>query len=59
MQNVSRKYKESMKEYIRNRGYIRAVIGIINSQAQRKAKIDLEKNELLYISNLEQPCKGR
>lgn len=58
MQNVSRKYKESMKEYIRNRGYIRAVIGIINSQAQRKAKIDLEKNELLYISNLEQPFSG-
>ena len=47
-----------MKEYIRNRGYIRAVIGIINSQAQRKAKIDLEKNELLYISNLEQPFSG-
>ena len=58
MQNVSRKYKESMKEYIRNRGYIRAVIGIINSQAQRKAKIDLEKNEVLYISNLEQPFSG-
>lgn len=58
MQNVSREYKESMKEYIRNRGYIRAVIGIINSQAQRKAKIDLEKNELLYISNLEQPFSG-
>lgn len=58
MQNVTRQYKESMKSPIRNHGYIRATIGIVNSEAQKKAQADKQKNNLLYISNLKQPFGG-
>lgn len=58
MQNVSREYKESMKGHIRNRGYIRATIGIVNSEAQKKIRADAKRNNLLYISNLKQPFGG-
>lgn len=58
MQNVSRQYKESMKKHIRNRGYIRATIGIVNSEAQKKIQIDTKKSSLLYISNFKQPFGG-
>lgn len=58
MQNVSRQYKESMRGHIRNRGYIRATIGIVNSEAQKKIQADAKRNNLLYISNLKQPFGG-
>lgn len=58
MQNVSRQYKESMRGRIRNRGYIRATIGIVNSEAQKKVQADTQRNDLLYISNLKQPFGG-
>lgn len=57
MQNVSRAYKESMKGIGRNRGYILATIGIINSKAQEKAVLD-EKTEITYFSFPEKPFKG-
>lgn len=58
MQNVSRQYKESMKKHIRNRGYIRATIGIINSEAQKNVQADTKRSNLLYISNIKQPFGG-
>lgn len=58
MQNVSRAYKESMRGYIRNRGHIRATIGIINSEAQKKVRADTQRSDFLYISNLKQPFGG-
>lgn len=58
MQNVSRQYKESMRSHIRNRGYIWATIGIVNSDAQKNIQADAQKNDLLYISNLKQPFGG-
>lgn len=58
MQNVSRQYKESMKGYFRNHGYIRATIGIVNSEAQKKIQVDVKRSSLLYISNLKQPFGG-
>lgn len=39
MQNVSAAYKESMKKPLRDRGYIRVVVGIVNIAAQANARI--------------------
>lgn len=58
MQNVSREYKESMRGIGRNRGYIRATIGIINTRAQENAEIDEKRNNLLYFSNARAPFNG-
>lgn len=58
MQNVSRAYKESMRGMQRNRGYIKATIGVINSQAQESAGIDRGLNNLLYFSNISTPFNG-
>lgn len=58
MQNVSRAYKESMRGRIRNRGYIRASIGIVNPEAQKKAQADPERNNFLYISDTAAPFSG-
>lgn len=59
MQNVSSEYKRSMREYSRNRGYIRATIGIFNLQAQKNVQVDKSKNTLLYLSNTEQIFTGQ
>lgn len=58
MQNVSRQYKESMRGIGRNRGYIKATIGIVNSKAQESAEIKAENNDLLYFSNVRAPFSG-
>lgn len=58
MQNVSRQYKESMRGIGRNRGYIRATIGIVNSRAQESAAIDKGQNSLLYFSDVQAPFSG-
>ena len=58
MQNVSRQYKESMRGMFRGRGYIRATIGVVNSQAQESAGIDRGRNNLLYFSNVATPFNG-
>lgn len=55
MQPASDEYIESMKRPFRNRGYIRGTIGIINSEAQRNAKIDDKGNSLTYFSNKIKP----
>lgn len=52
MQSVSREYKESMRGIGRNRGYIKATIGIVNSKAQEAAEVLPDRNNLLYFSNL-------
>lgn len=58
MQNTSQKYKESMRGPNRNRGYIRATIGIVNSQAQENAAVNPEENDLLYFSDVKAPFLG-
>ena len=39
MQNVSQAYKESMNQLLRDRGYIRVVLGVVNIAAQANAQI--------------------
>lgn len=58
MQSVSREYKESMRGIGRNRGYIKATIGIVNSKAQEEAEVLPDRNNLLYFSNLRAPFNG-
>lgn len=58
MQNVSRAYKESMRGRIRNRGYIRATIGIFNQEAQKSLRVDDLEAPLLYLSNKETDFAG-
>lgn len=62
MQNVSKAYKESMKygfkgRGLRNRGYIRATIGVINSEAQRNVEVD-KKTNFVYFSDTKKPFEG-
>ena len=40
MQKVSKAYKESMKSSLRERAYIMVSFGLINQEAQSKAKIE-------------------
>ena len=54
MQAVSDAYIESMKSPFRNRGYIRASIGIINSDAQSNA-IANKDNSFTYFSDQKKP----
>ena len=58
MQSVSRECKESMRGIGRNRGYIKATIGIVNSKAQEAAEVLPDRNNLLYFSNLRAPFNG-
>ncbi len=51
MQKVSKTYKESMKSSLRERAYIMLSFGLINQEAQAKAKID--KGDFTYFSNVE------
>lgn len=54
MQNVSKAYKQSMKGIGRNRGYIKATIGVINSEAQKHIEVD-EQSSLTYFSDRVKP----
>ena len=54
MQTVSREYKRSMKEKLRNRSYIRVTIGVINQEAQSSAYVPRPEN-YTYYSNLKWP----
>ncbi len=58
MQNVSKKYKDSMQSPYRNRGYIRVSIGIINSNAQKNVNADYDRNEFAYFSDIKKPFNG-
>lgn len=57
MQKASNLYKDSMKKSVRNRAYIRATIGIVNSEAQNNIESS-EQNKLAYFSNKIKPFKG-
>ena len=57
MQKVSDLYKKSIKQKMRNRGYIRATIGIINSEAQENIESS-GTNNLAYFSDVIKPFKG-
>ena len=57
MQKVSDLYKKSIKQKMRNRGYIRATIGIVNSEAQENIESS-KSNNLAYFSNIIKPFKG-
>lgn len=58
MQKVSQAYKESMKSPFRNRGYIKATIGIINSDAQDNIMVPAEQNSFTYFSDVEKIFNG-
>lgn len=59
MQSCSQEYKEAMKlPDIRNRGYIKVYIGVINSEAQKRANVNDERNSFTYFSNLTKPFDG-
>ena len=49
MQKVSKAYKESMKSPLRERAYIMLSFGLVNQEAQAKARI--EKGDFSYYSN--------
>lgn len=51
MQKVSKAYKESMKSSLRERGYIMISFGLVNQEAQAKARID--SGDFAYFSNKE------
>lgn len=51
MQKTSTEYVESMKKPLRNRAYLKASIGIVNSEAQDAA--DYSNNDFTYYSNIE------
>lgn len=52
MQNVSKKYKESMKSLNRNRGYIKATIGLVNSRVQNEIKLDKQTKTVAYSNDI-------
>lgn len=54
MQKVSKAYKESMKKPMRNRGYIKATIGVINSEAQKNVELN-EKTKTTFFSDNSKP----
>lgn len=58
MQNASKAYKESMKGILRNRGYIKVYIGIINSAAQKNVEAPLSKNNFTVFSDALKPFDG-
>ena len=49
MQKVSKEYKTSMKDSLRERAYIMLSFGLVNQEAQSKAKID--SGSFTYYSN--------
>lgn len=51
MQAVTKDYKDSMKSPLRNRGYIKVVIGVYNQVAQKNIQINESQNTLAWWSN--------
>lgn len=58
MQKVSKEYKEAMKKPFRNRGYIKATIGIINSDAQDNIVATELENNFTYFSDSQKIFSG-
>ena len=58
MQNASKAYKESMNGMLRNRAYIRATLGVINSEAQKNVSADYPQNRFMEFSDTKKPFNG-
>ena len=58
MQKVSKKYKESMKQPLRNRGYIKATVGIIDLDAQNTIQAQKENNDFVYFADNKKLFQG-
>ena len=58
MQKVSKEYKETMKKPFRNRGYIKATIGIINNDAQDNIVAPELENDFTYFSDSQKIFSG-
>lgn len=59
MQACSQEYKAAMSEPgFRHNGYIRVYIGVINSEAQKRANVNDPRNSFTYFSNLTKPFDG-
>ena len=58
MQAVSEEYKQAIKQSLRNRGYIRATIGIINQEAQNSASVVKNQYNTTYFSSSEHLFDG-
>ena len=54
MQDASGRYKEHMKERLRNRSFLRVTIGLINQEAQAGAYVPEQEN-YTYYSSFKQP----
>ena len=57
MQNVSQAYKDSMRIGIRHNGYIKAIIGVFNANAQNHMTIEDEQNKFTYFANPTAPLE--
>ena len=57
MQKVSKEYKESMKSSLRERAYIMLSFGLVNQEAQAKAKI--APGDFTYFSNTKGLFSGK
>lgn len=57
MQNVSQAYKDSMRIGIRHNGYIKAIIGVFNANAQNHLTIEDEQNKFTYFANPTAPLE--
>lgn len=58
MQTASSSYKKSMGKPLRNRAYIRAYLGVINSKAQQNITADNGRNSFMWFSNMIEPLYG-
>lgn len=55
MQNASAAYRRAMKDPLRNRGYIKAKIGVINREAQKTVSAKDKRNNFAWFSDIEKP----
>lgn len=58
MQLATKQYIEAMELPIRNRGYIRVSIGVLNSDAQNNAEVDVSNTIVTYFSDTNKPFNG-
>lgn len=53
MQSVSQLYKTEMKKPFRNKGHIRAWIGVINKDAQKCVEFNDSRNNFIYFASVD------
>ena len=60
MQNVSEDFKKDIRNprKLRNRGYIKAYIGIINQKAQESVSAADSRNNFAYFADVKKPFDG-